>query len=45
MVTEDLQAKIVSDKYIKLSSLLDNKGEEIVYTLKSQSTDEGFLPV
>ncbi len=29
-VTEDLQAKIVSDKYIKLSSLLDNKGGETV---------------
>ncbi len=45
MVTEDLQAKIVSDKYIELSSLLDNKGEETVYSLKSQSTDESFLPV
>ncbi len=44
-VTEDLHAKIVSDKYIELSSLLDNKGEEIVYTLKSQSTDQGFHPV
>ncbi len=30
-VTEDLEAKIVSDTYVELSTLLDNEGEETVH--------------
>ncbi len=44
-VSPDLKLKIVSNKYVELSSLIDPKQGEIVFTLKSQATDQGFLPV
>ncbi len=44
-VSNDLVTKIVSNKFVELASLLDPKGDITVYAMKSQMTDEGFMPV
>ncbi len=44
-VAPELKAKIMSDKFVELSTLIDPKHGETFFALKGQDTDEGFLPV